>query len=39
MVTMDGSLVIQANYNVAKHCLNLYFHLSVLAFGNKITQK
>ena len=27
IVTVDGRLVIQANHDVAQHCLNLYFHI------------
>ena len=27
IITVDGSLVIQANHNVAQHSLNLYFHI------------
>lgn len=38
IITVDGSIVIQANNNVSKHCLNLYFHLSILVFADKITQ-
>jgi len=39
VITVDGCLVIQANYDVAKHCLNLYFHLFILVFADKNTHK
>ena len=38
IVTMDGSLVIEANYDVAQHCLYLYFHV-LYNFGCKGTEK
>ena len=37
VVTVDGSLVIQANHDIAQHCLYLYFHI-VLIFECKGTE-